>query len=282
MFGMFFLFLIIFMKFRSALLGITGALLLVSAPALAATYGRFWDTQGTPYQSAIERMVNLGVMNGYNNGSFGTNDMLTRGQMALILDRYDQNVIEPLRRQMGYDGSNYHSSAYYCGNGRLESGEQCDDGNLRNGDGCNASCRREYSNTYGRCAGGYNVGDVYKASDGCNSCTCMDTGEIICTNYRCSGSSTYETSYNCTDERNDYEDAIDEYDHCSRDSDCTVFSASCPYLTCGEAINEDDEDRVRDAADEYISCKQRRGDPMTCASCSSQRVACVSGRCVLR
>jgi len=41
------------------------------------------------YAEALNNMVNKGVISGYDNGNFGPNDAVTRGQLVTILDRYD-------------------------------------------------------------------------------------------------------------------------------------------------------------------------------------------------
>jgi len=47
------------------------------------------------YAEAIYNMKRLGVITGYDNGNFGPNDYVTRGQLATILDRYDNALLEP-------------------------------------------------------------------------------------------------------------------------------------------------------------------------------------------
>ena len=52
------------------------------------------------YADSVYRMRSMGVINGYENGNFGPNDAVTRGQFATMLDRYDNNIIpeEPMPR----------------------------------------------------------------------------------------------------------------------------------------------------------------------------------------
>ena len=47
------------------------------------------------YNDSVYRMRDLGVMSGYENGDFGPNDYVTRGQLATILDRYDEKLLSP-------------------------------------------------------------------------------------------------------------------------------------------------------------------------------------------
>jgi len=45
-------------------------------------------------KEAIQRMSEKGVMRGYENGNFGPNDYVTRSQLAVILDRFEKNMLE--------------------------------------------------------------------------------------------------------------------------------------------------------------------------------------------
>ncbi len=47
------------------------------------------------YQDSVYRMRDLGVITGYADGNFGPNDYVTRGQIATILDRYDEKLLNP-------------------------------------------------------------------------------------------------------------------------------------------------------------------------------------------
>ncbi|MCC6643434.1 S-layer homology domain-containing protein [Candidatus Peregrinibacteria bacterium] len=44
------------------------------------------------YGTAVESMVGMGVMTGYENGNFGPNDVVTRAQLATVLNRYNEEV----------------------------------------------------------------------------------------------------------------------------------------------------------------------------------------------
>lgn len=91
-------------KFFSA--AVAGALVLsLTAPAFAAGFS---DTESHWASSQISRWSNLGVISGYN-GEFNPNASITRGDMAVILDRI-----------MGYQTHAFNSfidlsdSAYYA------------------------------------------------------------------------------------------------------------------------------------------------------------------------
>jgi hypothetical protein len=49
--------------------------------------GSFPDTQGTTHEAWIELLAELGVVRGKNDGTYGYNDPVTRGQMAAFLTR---------------------------------------------------------------------------------------------------------------------------------------------------------------------------------------------------
>lgn len=64
---------------------------IVATSIAAGTLGSdtFNDVQrGSFYDEAIGEMVDLGVIKGYENGNFGPNDYVTRGQIAVMLARF--------------------------------------------------------------------------------------------------------------------------------------------------------------------------------------------------
>ncbi len=306
-------------------------MLLLSSTAVAQNYGfgQFFDISGSEFFSdSVGRMSRFGIIRGYDNGRFGANDYVTRGQMAVILDRYDQQMVEPLRDVIAEMRRKLNLGR--CGDSKVDIGEQCDDGNTRDNDGCSSACFTESGNGgTAQCSGGHRVGDSYPSRDGCNTCSCTAQGEV-CTLRACAPTTTCYSSQDCRsdqrcstelgdcqsncppgmycpavcsgtcvpkssssssrssnsanacrEERTDYNTAI-AHKTCSQDSDCTVFIYSCPFLTCGEAINKNYVDEATDAAQDVASCQQNRGDPLACASCLAQTTACVSNRCVLR
>ncbi|MDP7477244.1 MAG: S-layer homology domain-containing protein [Candidatus Peribacteraceae bacterium] len=126
---------------------------------------------------SVTRFAKKGIVNGYNNGSFSPHDYVTRGQVTVIVDRYDQQVVRKMRDQIELMRNQLGLGS--CGDGEVQVGEDCDDENLLSGDGCSAECLQEI-----HCAGGYKIGDRYPAPDGCNTCTCTESG-IACTERSC-------------------------------------------------------------------------------------------------
>jgi len=60
---------------------------------LAQTSINFPDVaQDAYYASAVANMTGLGVITGYENGNFGPNDAITRGQATVMFDRYDATM----------------------------------------------------------------------------------------------------------------------------------------------------------------------------------------------
>jgi len=53
------------------------------------------------YADAAYTLRLYGVMSGYENGNFGPNDYVTRGQMAALLYRYDQALLGSLKQGVG-------------------------------------------------------------------------------------------------------------------------------------------------------------------------------------
>lgn len=68
--------------------------LAVTGSVLAAVQiKQFADVEnGSYYDTAVDRMVNLGVVKGYEDGLFHPNDMVNRAQAVTMLDRYDTSL----------------------------------------------------------------------------------------------------------------------------------------------------------------------------------------------
>lgn len=49
------------------------------------------------YGDSLNKMVANGIVTGYEDGTFGPNDAVTRAQIVAILDRYDNQLINPYR-----------------------------------------------------------------------------------------------------------------------------------------------------------------------------------------
>lgn len=136
--------------------------------------------EGSIAADSIRRFSLLGLLTGYESGLFGPNDALTRAQATLLLSRFEDRMIDPLRKQI--EEMRGILDLGQCGDGTEQTGEECDDGNTDSEDGCSAQCLRE--NLTGRCAGGYEIGENFPSPDGCNTCVCMEAG-VACTKKAC-------------------------------------------------------------------------------------------------
>lgn len=186
---------------------VAGVIVALSGTMIASQFlpAAFPDVSpGTYYSDAVERMSDRGIISGYEDGSFGVGDYITREQMATILDRYEQKVILPLRNQL--DEVRSSLGLGFCGDGILQTGEECDDANQNAGDGCTNICTREPA-----CSGGYEIGEQFMASDGCNTCTCTEFG-IACTEKACV---TSDKCFSTAD--------------CPSDSYCSIDDGDCRY-----------------------------------------------------
>ncbi len=137
--------------------------------------------------TAVEEMSRLGFLRGYENGLFGPDDAVTRGQVAILLKRLRDRDIKALRAQIEEIRSSL--SLGTCGDGTIQTGEECDDGNLLSTDGCSAECLTEVVSAL--CADGHKIDEEYPASDGCNTCICTRSG-VICTKMQCSAPESEE------------------------------------------------------------------------------------------
>jgi len=129
---------------------------------------------------SIHRFSLLGLLTGYESGLFGPNDALTRAQATLLLARFENRMIDPLRKQI--EEMRQVLDLGWCGDGLRQTGEECDDGNKMEEDGCSAECLRE--NLSSGCAGGRELGETFPSGDRCNTCICMEGG-IACTKMAC-------------------------------------------------------------------------------------------------
>lgn len=71
---------------KKRLLSMALAALLAASSVVGASAASFSDTAGHWAESAIERWSGYGIINGYN-GKFMPDDKITRGEMAVILDK---------------------------------------------------------------------------------------------------------------------------------------------------------------------------------------------------
>ena len=78
------------------------------SPAVTGS-DNFSDTvEDAYYADAVLWASQQGLVNGYGNGLFGTNDPITQGQMNLIFQRYTK---EPVTENIpGFDGSSRHAT----------------------------------------------------------------------------------------------------------------------------------------------------------------------------
>ena len=178
---------------RSAVLSfLAGAVCIAALPALASITNIFPDVvTDSPYMTAIMNMYRAGIVKGYESGRFGPNDRMTRGQVAVLLDRYDRERVFPLHVQI--EEMRQMLNLGFCGDGTMQNGEECDDGNTVDADGCSSYCQQE---TGAQGCGMYAVGQRYAAEDGCNTCTCTLDG-VVCTKMNCSVRDTCIQSSDC-------------------------------------------------------------------------------------
>ena len=87
---------------RTVLGFIAGVIFTISIPAIAQTIQSSFSDVGSSsfFSAAVSRMSGLGVIRGYDDGRCGPNDTVTRGQVAVMFDRYDQTVVDPLRQEL--------------------------------------------------------------------------------------------------------------------------------------------------------------------------------------
>lgn len=168
-------------------------LLALAIPVVAQNAPQIFPDVGSNayFSSAVQDLSRIGIVRGYDNGNFGPGDYVTRGQVAVMIQRYDQTVVDPLRQQL--EAIRQKLNLGQCGDGTVQTGEQCDDGtkNGTPGDQCTVNCLKV--STQNSCGGGHQIGDTYPSPDGCNTCSCTPNGSV-CTLRACAPQPTKCTS----------------------------------------------------------------------------------------
>lgn len=70
---------------------------------------------GAYYETAVQNMATAGLITGYSDGNFGPNDPLTRGQIAVIMDRFwsklaREGVVDPISLAVSSQSSSRSST----------------------------------------------------------------------------------------------------------------------------------------------------------------------------
>ena len=90
------------MIFKKIFIGIS-LILSLSATAAFASELPFNDvTEQTPYYSAVDRLYNMGIISGYEDGTFKPNDKISVAEGIRLLKSCSE--MPPLCRHFGRDG----------------------------------------------------------------------------------------------------------------------------------------------------------------------------------
>lgn len=204
------------------------------------------------FYDSVNRFARKGIVTGYDSGVFAPYDYVTRGQVAVIVDRYDQQVIKKLRQQVEQMRSELGLGV--CGDGAVQLGEECDDGNTISSDGCSAECLSEI-----HCSGGYKVGDRFPAPDGCNVCTCTEAGiactEQACTQKKCFSSAECDQTQVCSVEQGDCRFPCPAGAVCVQACAGVCIPKSFSSV-CGDGVCDSGETAVPDRTGDLLYCPQ--------------------------
>src|SRR3989338_8962006 len=142
------------MAARSFLMFFAGIAIAIAIPALGQYESRFHAvTEEKYYTNAFREMQEKGVVLGYEDGSLGPDDVMTRAQGVTMLQRYDQAAVQPLSDEIAA----LRGERNWSSQGSSEGHFMC---------------------------GPYRLGESFPSSDGCNTCTCTEIG-IACTERAC-------------------------------------------------------------------------------------------------
>ena len=276
----------------------------------AGSTALFSDTEvGTFYDEPVESMALRGIIKGYEDGRFGPHDTVTRAQVVTMFDRYDESVVQPLRIQIAKMRELLDLGR--CGDEKIQVGEECDDGNTLDGDGCSRDCQMEVRPeplpipfpvpipkppldgcVIGGCSGQL---CIEAGDEGISTCEWREEyacyQDAICErqgNGKCGWRKTEEL-VECllepggTSACEEYEKklfaVIEENLECRKDEDCVLFEQSCPFMTCGEAVNRSAVSDLEEIAQSFIECTENSHQPMACAGCMAMRAICDRGVC---
>lgn len=263
--------------------------------------------EGTYFTESVGDLVRKGILKGYEDGRFGPHDFVTRAQVAVMLDRYDREVVEPLREQLAKIRELLKLGR--CGDGSVQIGEECDDENIADNDGCSATCQSEV-HAEGRPEPMQPEGGCKVA--GCSRQLCVPEGsedvvttcewrpeyacyqQAVCERQEDGGCGWTETPElrSCLAEAGGDDDACAAREEdlsrllrasraCRTSDDCRVLVRGCsPYLTCGQPVNKANFETVQAAIEEYVTSCPEEG-PMTCAACVERQAVCERGLCRL-
>lgn|GEM_PF-1286405 len=232
-----------------------GMLIMFSGTVVAQQFGGLMFPDVLPndyFFDSVTRFAKKGTITGYDSGRFGPHDYVTRGQVAVILDRYDQQTVNLMRNQIAQIRDQMGLGS--CGDNVVQVGEECDDGNALSGDGCTLDCQEEV-----HCSGGYKIGDRFPAPDGCNTCSCTESGiactERACTQTKCFSSAECAASDICSVEQGDCRYPCPAGAVCIQACAGVCIPRSSTSI-CGNGTCEDGETAFPDRTGTSLYCPQ--------------------------
>lgn len=249
------------MRIRSGMIWFIAGLLVAGGGAVSAQQisGMLFPdmTRSDYFYDSVNRFASMNIVKGYNDGRFGPHDYVTRGQAAVLLDRYDKVIVDRLRLQI--EALRQHLGLGQCGDGDVQVGEQCDDGNSIDGDGCTRDCLSEV-----QCPGGYKIGESYPAPDGCNTCTCTALGsactEMACSQKKCFSSDDCLSNQICSVEQGDCRYPCPPNAVCIQACAGVCVPRPAPVVVCGDGVCAESESELSCPDDCYIAPQPTCGD----------------------
>ncbi|MEK7137165.1 MAG: S-layer homology domain-containing protein [Patescibacteria group bacterium] len=79
----------------------------------------------------------------------------------------------------------------------------------------------------------------------------------------------------------DFLDIPENYRACQADADCVELEQSCPFLTCGIAVNKSNYPTLGIEKEEVMETCRREGNIKACVTCPFSAAVCLEGRCTL-
>ncbi len=124
----------------------------------------------------------------------------------------------------------------------------------------------------------------YLCKDGTTFARCTEDGHPI--NYFAppcltNGGEVTESGVSSCDEfKSIFDTAVTRNQSCESNTDCVLFSFSCPYVTCGIAVNPSALNELQQHAEAFTECLEESGKPVSCAGCVEMKPQCEGGRCI--
>lgn len=272
------------MKHRSFII----ALLMVSSVAAGLFVGEYTESRSlftdvpaiAEFSDAIQNLAMRGIVRGYGDGRFGPNDAVTRGQIAEILYRYDQQIVQPLLQEVGRLRADLATPARQEESKESQKTEESDESNAQ----------LVPNKVEGHPTPKPIIPDeptpastTQPPSCGNGICEVQENDVPPSLRYHCPEDCTGAPVVRiCEEKKRGVHDLAERYESCLVSSDCQKVTQTCPFITCGESINKSGVPSMKLLMKDTLETCRREGNITQCVLCVPSSPYCDNGRCTLK